>query len=95
MAKECTPSQFLKDLRNEWRTSACVGKIGNMIMSDLRMGDANLDFWRIVHIPHHIPVKYHGRINAAWREVLIRIAFENASYRAGMAERFKLAQKIK
>ena len=92
--REYTPVSFLKHMRDDWCASAGKMKCCGWMIGDMRMGDKDLRFWR-VNIPNYIPAKYHARIQSAWREFLIRIAFEHAGGHIGYAERFRLSQKNK
>ena len=98
MAKEYTPTGFIKEKRDRWRKSPYIGKTCYYIVGDLRNGDKDLSFWRL-GVPQYIPAKYHARMQSVWREILIRMAFEYANRRVSTsisyAERFKLSKRIK
>ena len=98
MAKEYTPSGFIKEKRDRWRKSPYIGKTCDYIIRDMRNGDKNLSFW-LLGVPRYIPAKYHARMQSVWREILIHMAFEYANRRASTfisyVERFKLSQKVK
>lgn len=91
---EYKPSDFIKPICAEWQSSSIKETVAACVIRDLRNGDQDLHFWRL-DIPKSVPARYHARMQSAWREFLIRFAFQYNKSCIGYAERFKLAQKTK
>lgn len=92
MAKEYTPSEYLKVCRKECAT---ISPSSADIQIEM-LRHPNVDgLTTMLAIPPYIPMRYRVRMQKVWAEMTANILFSRTTKKISYAERLKMAQKIK